>query len=96
MSRAYTQAEIQTMFLENAKEIVRFWSKVEGKSTKEKISGAIFGVFTVLDGESAEMPGFSVIPHPHKDDKAWYQGMGVNWYPDDVDIAGDLHEQWAK
>lgn len=94
--RVYSRDEIQTMFIQNAKEIARFWSKVDEVSTEERILGAIFGVFTVLDGESAAMPGFTVKPHPHEDDKAYCQGNNENWFPDDVDIAGDLHERFVK
>lgn len=96
MSREYTRDETQAMFLRNVKETVRFWSEDDGHSIEERISGAIFGVFVVLDGESAALPAFTVTPHPHEDDRAYNQGNGDNWYPDDVNIAGDLHDKLVK
>ena len=96
MSREYTRDEAQAMFIENAKEIARFWSKVDKTSVEEQILGAIFGIFVIFDGESADLPGFTVTPHPHEDDKAYHQGRNENWFPDNVNIAGDLHEQFVK
>ena len=94
--RVYSRDEIQTMFLQNAKEIARFWSKVDKTSVEKQILGAIFSIFTVLDGESVAMPGFTVTPSPREEDKTYHQRNGENWFPDDVDIAGDLHEQFVK
>ncbi len=38
------------------------------------------------------MPGFKVIPDPHPSDRESQASRGENWFPNDCDIAGYLHE----
>ena len=55
----------------------------------------IFSMLVLLDG-GTELPGFSVTPDPHESDKEYNQEKGRNWFPDDAEIAGCLHEEWCN
>lgn len=36
------------------------------------------------------LPGFKVIPDPHPDDAEFNRSEGSDWWPNDVDIRGDV------
>ena len=59
---------------------------------ERRLNGLAFSILVILDGESM-IPGFKVIPDPHSDDKQYCIDNNEDWYPDDVDISGCLHEQ---
>ena len=100
--RVLTEEEARKKFLEAAKNIIAYWaghndSNVPANSTtKERLEGCVFSLLVMLDGGNMSMPGFKVIPTPHPNDKAFHKSRGENWWPDDVDIAGSLHEELHK
>lgn len=94
-SRAYTEAEIRKQFLDQLRAYVTYWNGLPDKTPKEKLEGLAFSICVMLDGGSA-LPGFRVIPSPHPDDRKFHQDEGSNWYPNDVDIAGSLHDEFFK
>ena len=90
--RAYTEEEIREKFIEAVKVNTRYWEEQEDLSVHDRVEGAVFSALVILDGESF-LPGFAVIPRPHPDDRDYDISNGRNWYPNDVDISGCLHEQ---
>jgi hypothetical protein len=92
MSREYTEDEVRKNYLELVWEYINYWDSLPEKTCRERLEGLAFGMLVILDGESTEMPGFSVFPSPHQDDKEYHIKLGENWYPDSCDIAGCLHE----
>jgi hypothetical protein len=97
--RVKTEDEVRVEFLQHLRDMIRYWatipnpSRVGGESEIEaRIGGAIFSALVTLDGGSGAICGFKVIPNPHPDDEEYHRSTGENWYPDDVDIAGGLHE----
>lgn len=86
-----TKEQIQKEFILCFKNIAGYWEKIPNKTTKERLEGAMFTVLSLLDGCSPPMPGFKVIPNPHSDDKEFYKKEEKDWYPNNVDIAGNLH-----
>ena len=96
--RAYTEAEIREQFLKQVWGLARYWagmdnSNVEPNSTPlDRITGFAHSLLANIDGCSLAMPGFKMTPCPAPEDKEYCIENDENWYPDDVDIAGGLHE----
>jgi len=93
----YTEDEVRQAFLEHVWQTIDYWDgaydqKVAQYACREKLEGLAFSLLAMLDGCSADLPGFIVAPCPHPDDKAYLQGEGENWYPEnhDTDIACDI------
>ncbi len=93
-SRAYTRSETLDLYLDHIAENCRYWSRLEGKTTLQKLQGLAFSILVMLDGES-ELPACEVTPISHKEDTLDRIKDGDNWFPQGVDIAGDLHEKWC-
>jgi hypothetical protein len=95
--RAFTEDEVREKFLEHVREIADYWANQHEKSTRERVSGAVFSVLVALDGEAADLPGFTVSPLPSSyDDIAFDIEHGENWYSAGLDIAGSLHNGFYK
>lgn len=100
MTRPYTEAECRSMLLDHVRTLVLYWSGEIGnvpheKSVKDRLDGLAFSLLVMLDG-GTELPGFKVIPDPHPDDRQYHIDEGENWWPDDVDLAGGLHEVFCR
>ena len=91
MPREKTIEEVQRDFLGHVWDMIDYWEKESRAETpRAKLEGLAHSLLAALDGCSMELPGFAVIPNPHPDDKAWCIERGEDWYPDDVDIGGEL------
>jgi hypothetical protein len=97
--RAYTIDECRDMFLDQIRALADYWATVEQpdgpRTTRERLDGLAFSVLVMLDGCSS-LPGFQVIPAPHPSDREFCASEGENWWPDDQDIGGGLHDQWVR
>src|SRR3990167_555476 len=92
--RAYTEQEVQAQFIRKVQAYVQYWSHPEIAGGLEyKLGGLALSILALLDGADIELPGFRVSPTPHEDDRLYHQERGENWYPDYIDIAGDLHNR---
>jgi hypothetical protein len=63
------------------------------------LEGLAFSILSTLDGESLELPAFSVVPLPHPEDKAFHEKEGSPWFPpvESRDVKNDigvLHEHF--
>ena len=94
MTRVYTEDEVRDKFLLYIHQLISYWDTVDERDCFEKLEGLAFSILSTLDGESVELPGFKVISNPHPDDEGFLKLEGKNWFPDDVNIAGCLHERW--
>jgi hypothetical protein len=103
--RPYTEEEIRQKFLDHIWTVIDYWDTVpQRQTTREKISGAVFSILAMMDGDSPELPGFLIVPHPHISDKEYYKENGENWYPSVpgkaeqklCDIGGGLHEEFYQ
>ncbi len=63
---------------------------------RTRISGAVFSIFSMLDGSSMGLPGFLVTPNPQPEDEQYLRDFGENWFPEGVDIGGELHSVFLK
>lgn len=63
---------------------------------RDKLELVAFSILTALDGCAGALPGFKVIPHPHRDDKKFHATNGENWWPNRIDIAGSLHDHFFE
>lgn len=102
MSRELTEDEVRKQFLKLVWDYIEYWDKLPDKTCRERLEGLAFGMLVILDGESAELPGFVVAPDPHPDDKEYHKERGENWFPENhesdtnCDIGGCLHELFFK
>lgn len=95
--RAMTEEEVRTVFLDHIARMVDYWEHEPRADTlRDRLEGVAFSILAALDGGAMTLPGFRVYPNPHKSDKAYNRKKGRNWYPNDVDIAGGLHEHWYE
>lgn len=100
--RELKEDEVRKNFLSHLKNVATYWDKVEGRTTLEKIEGAIFSTLVLLDGEAADLPSFIVAPLPNENDMEFHKNRGKNWYPQNhnskvnCDIAGSLHEMFHE
>lgn len=91
--RAYTKEEVREQFLKLIWDCINHWEKDERTlPTRDKLKGLAFSILVILDGESANLPGFLVKPSPQETDEEYHKNQGKNWYPKDIDISGSLHE----
>lgn len=96
-SRAYTEEEMQELFLDNVRVMIQYWENETRASTSfDKLEGLAHSILVAIDGESCAVPGFKLIPDPHSEDKQFHINKGSNYYPEDFDIAGSLHDNLFK
>ena len=95
--RVLTQEEVRDLSLKHCRQTADYWVTLPNNSNnhqdeiRRRVEGAIFSILVALDGDAMALPGFKVIPDPHQDDKDYCKDRGMNWLPNDVDIAGALH-----
>lgn len=97
--RAWTEEECRDMFLRHVAVLVRYWHDLPAPATRtvlDRMNGLAFSILSTIDGSSMEVPAFALTPAPHPDDAGYHRINGDNWWPDDVDIAGGLHEVWHR
>jgi len=95
---AFTEDEIRAKFLKHVNGLITYWNGEGGSNVdpnrppREKLEGLAFSILAMLDGSSMDLPGFSVTPCPHESDEQYHKDRGERWFPNDVDIAGGLHD----
>ena len=88
-----TDEEVRTKLLVHIWDMIAYW-KDPGRTTNP-VEGIAFSILAALDGDSPELPGFQIIPHPHPSDREYLKGEGENWFPESKDYEhdiGPLHE----
>lgn len=91
MPREMTVEEVQKAFLGHIWAMIYYWNaETRAATTQDKLEGLAHSILAMLDGCCLDVPGFAVIPNPHPDDKAYSIEQGENWFPDNIDIGGDL------
>ena len=97
MSREYTLEEMQEQFIGHIHALIDYWeNESRASTTKEKLEGLAFSILTAIDGESLAVPGYQLIPVTSEENKEYYISQGENYYPEDTDIAGYLHEKFYQ
>lgn len=97
MPHELTVDECRAKLLEVVAAKVRYWlHESRAPDALAKLNGLAHSLLATLDGSSACTPGFQLIPCPHPDDKEYLEGEGEDWWPDDKDVGGALHEIWHK
>ena len=100
LPRPYTAEEVRAQVQSHVQGLIRYWATVtphNGDTIENRLEGLAFSILAMLDGASANLPGFTVTPAPHPTDEAYHRERGENWYdPAMGDIAGGLHEGFSK
>ena len=102
MSREKTLEEMQKEFLNYIHGLVDYWYK-ESRTpdNREKLEGLAHSILTAIDGMTFGLPAYTLIPIMAEGDKEFYMSQDENYYPTDVDIAGNLNDlffnyKWLK
>lgn len=95
--RAFTVDEMKKEFVDNVREMARYWSNIPNKTPKELCDGLAFSLLSMIDGCSLDIPSYDIIPSPHADDEQYCRDNGENWYPTGVIINDcQLHEMFHQ
>lgn len=102
--RAYTVEEMRQIFIDNCKQLTRYWAKIDltrpefradiirGGEALYRIEGFLHSMLVMFDGGS-ELPAFDIVPSPHEDNEAYCRINGGNWWTKGVVINEcQLHE----
>jgi hypothetical protein len=96
--REYTLDEVRDQLLKHIWFMIDYWEKeARAPTSKQKLEGLAHSILVALDGCSADLPAFDLLPAPCPEDKTYHQENGENWYPEaikgqeDASIGG-LHE----
>lgn len=84
--REKTLAEVREEFLAHVRRMAKYWASQPNSTAQERCDGLAFSILTAIDGCSAGLPAFSLVPHPHPSDKEYHQSQGENWYPSEGGI----------
>lgn len=95
-SHQYSRDEIRDMFLDQIWLYIDYWSREPNKTKQETLEGLAHSILVLLDGETADLPAFCVLPLSALSDQEYLRKNGENWFPalmvkEDYDIAGELH-----
>ncbi|RJQ27093.1 hypothetical protein C4577_02105 [Candidatus Parcubacteria bacterium] len=95
MARELTEQECRDLFLEKVRSYVEYWeNESRTPDLRGKLEGLAFSMMAIIDGCADGLPGFSLTPCPHPQDKEFHQEHNENWWPEsDCDIGGTLHEE---
>jgi hypothetical protein len=91
-----TQAQnlLRHHFLSKVDSIVDYWDRLPMKTTTERISGALFTVFTQFDGGNLDMPAFDIVS---RDDLAFNHHGTKVMIPKGTHLCdGELHSQFVN
>lgn len=91
--RPHTEDECREMLLDDLWAAAHYWADLPEKTNRSRAEGLLHSVLATLDGCSMGTPGFKVIPSPHEEDETYHRERGENWWPNDIDLVGGLHEQ---
>lgn len=92
MSRPFTEKEVRSVFLDQVRCLVQYWSEQEG-SKEDCCQGVAFSIMNIFDGCSGGLPAFDIIVRPHPDDKQFHIDEDENYFEDGM-LVNDcmLHE----
>ena len=93
--RPYTAEEVRDMLLEHSVALARYWADQPNMTAYQRCEGVVFSMLAMLDGGSAGLPGFVLIPQPHESDKEFHISEGENWF-EAVEISFALHEHLGR
>ncbi len=94
--RPFTIEEMETLFLKKLADMRDYWMNLPDKTLKERMDGLIFSMLVIFDGEDGELPAIDLKPSAHPSDKSYHQERGENWWRNNLNIAGNLHNRWGR
>lgn len=93
MSREKTKQEMQEEFVSYIHDLIGYWKTEKRTPDLEgKLEGLAFSILTAIDGEAMALPGYKLSPLMADGDKEYFISRDEDYYPEDTDIAGNLHE----
>jgi hypothetical protein len=96
-AKEITKEEARYLLLKHFANLVNYWeNESSAKTSKEKLEGLLHSILVTLDGGSAGLPSYLLIPNPHPDDKQYSIENGYDYYPNQMDISGSFHDEIFK
>ncbi len=81
--REKTKDEVVEEILDYVNMLIKYWAHESRRAgAEEKLEGFAHSMLTMLDGCSANLPAFNLVPCPCPDDKEYLKDIGENWYPE--------------
>jgi hypothetical protein len=95
--RAKTVEEVREEFLDNIREVARYWAKLPDRTAQERCDGLAFSILNIFDGTTMSLPAMDISLAPHEDDKAFNQNEGENCFEPGM-VINDcmLHEMYYR
>lgn len=106
--RQWTPEEMTRFFLDHASSMARYWETVDIDAqrmpnvpeTRQRLEGLLFSILALLDGSSANIPGFQLVSSAKSVDQEFNVSMGENYWPvydvpDGVQLQWPLHELYS-
>lgn len=101
MSRAYTEHETRSIFLDEVWNVINYWNNVE-RTDLGKMEGLAFSMLVMIDGghcifkgdDLIGLPSFRLMPICDQESREFHIEQGTNFYDPNIDIGGCLHEQF--
>lgn len=90
MPRPMTMEEMRAEFIQHVRGTVEYW---RNQDADDPIGGVAFSILVAIDGMSAGLPAFDLIPRPHPDDEQYHRDEGENWWnPVSLTRQESLHD----
>lgn len=61
---------------------------------KDKLDGLAFSILSALDGATMDLPAYCLMPVTSKEEIEECKASGKDYYEENTDIAGSLHENF--
>ena len=91
----YTSEELTGEFIEQIRDLVKYWATLKDQTPEERCSGLAFSILSMLDGET-DLPAFDLVARPHPEDKAYFIQRGERWIKDGTTLMTWLHEKYCS
>lgn len=93
--REYTPQEVRSLFFGHIRLLIDYCDRAD-LSKKESLEMLAASILSTIDGKAPGLPAFELRPSPCSRDKEDAIEHGENWFPDSIDIAGSLKDEFYQ
>lgn len=100
--RAYTEEEVQDIFLNHLATLAHYWATVtpdegEAMTVLDRCNGLVHSILSNISGSGLAHPAIDLRLAPHESDKAFHISEGENYFQPGMVINNCLlHQIWNK
>lgn len=101
MSRAFTETESRTLFLDAVAAVVAAQEVALGLTLAQRLEGVASGILGIIEGDYPSYPAFILAPNPVPAYVAYQQAAGDDYWPPGAleygeDLSDGLVEQYQS